>query len=217
MSGPDHERRVLDQIIPNLVADGYSVFVRPPRQMLPPFMRGYAPDAIALGAPKNLAIEVVREGGGRKPIADGVHRRFAESPDWELRVYAVSPAGDYTVVAAASREAIDAAIARIENLTAVGHREAALLLGWATLEAIVRNAIPGKLEHPQSSNQLVEIAATEGVVTPDEADRLRSLVILRNQIAHGALETRIEQEDIAAFVAILKLVMQENAAAAASH
>ena len=92
-------RQIIEQLTPQLEADGYTVYLEPPRQLLPAFMRGYIPDAIALRAKgfeqfkKNLAIEVKVEGLSTKTRIEELERRFADAGDWELRVYYARPAG----------------------------------------------------------------------------------------------------------------------------
>ncbi|HJQ59215.1 MAG TPA: hypothetical protein VJ890_20075, partial [Vineibacter sp.] len=53
MNSIAQEAQVLESIVPKLEADGYSVYLHPSPDLLPPFMKNYVPDAIALGRPKN--------------------------------------------------------------------------------------------------------------------------------------------------------------------
>ena len=50
MNAVEETRQIIDQLTPQLEADGYPVYLEPPRQLLPAFMAGYIPDAIALRA-----------------------------------------------------------------------------------------------------------------------------------------------------------------------
>jgi hypothetical protein len=213
MSAPDREQRVLDLITSRLTAEGYDVFTQPARGLLPPFMRDYQPDAIALGRPRNIAIEVARDDATR-PKAAALSERFAQSPDWELRIVYAPEGSDDRPVPGATRDEIPAALARIETLLAADQPEAALLLGWSVLEAVGRLFLPGDVSRPQPAGQLLERMALEGVVTPDEADRLRQLATLRNQVAHGALRVRVPREAVADLVAILRTVLAESEAPA---
>ena len=51
----------IQQLVPELQAEGYEVFLQPSQAQLPPFLKNYSPDAIALSRDKNLAIEVIRK------------------------------------------------------------------------------------------------------------------------------------------------------------
>lgn len=80
----------------------------------------------------------------------------------------------------------------------------ALLMSWATLEALGRTLLPERLVRPQTPGRLVEVLATDGYVTPSEADRLRELARVRNRLIHGGLQVKIASKDIKAFRGILK-------------
>ena len=58
MTAMNAERRLLGLIRPEYEAKGYSFFEYPHRDVLPAFLREHQLDAIALGAPRNVAIEV---------------------------------------------------------------------------------------------------------------------------------------------------------------
>jgi hypothetical protein len=67
------ERDFLQTLVPGYEAEGFSVFLHPAREMLPPFMRGYQPDAIAVKDDEKIAIEIKRDG----PSARSSTRRCA--------------------------------------------------------------------------------------------------------------------------------------------
>lgn len=215
MSATDREQRVLDLITARLKAEGYDVFTQPARGLLPPFMRDYQPDAIALGRPKNIAIEVARDETAARPKASALSERFAKNSDWELRIVYAPEDSDDRAVPGVSRDEIPGALARVETLLTADQPEAALLLGWSALEAIGRLVLPGDVSRPQPAGQLLERMALEGVITPDEADRLRQLATLRNQVAHGALRVCVPREAVAELIEILRTVLAEIEAPAA--
>jgi uncharacterized protein YutE (UPF0331/DUF86 family) len=67
----------------------------------------------------------------------------------------------------------------------------ALLPAWAALEAAARVLVPDQLARPQPSSRLLELLASEGYVTPEEADALREISHLRNRAAHGDLTVTV--------------------------
>ena len=222
MTVAEDTRQIIEQLTPQLEADGYTVYLEPPRQLLPAFMRGYIPDAIALRSKgfeqfrKNLAIEVKVEGPSAKTGVEELERRFADAGDWELRVYYARPAGRTGSIPPMPREAIDGALSSIEALVATGQLQAALLLCWATFEALGRALTPEKFERPQSPGRLVEALANDGLVTPSEADALRGLSKVRNQLIHGALDQQIRGQDLSEFVEILTTLRESMNSAASS-
>jgi len=51
MNAFERSRQLIEQLIPRLEAEGYTVYLHPLPEFLPTFMKDYIPDAIALGPP----------------------------------------------------------------------------------------------------------------------------------------------------------------------
>jgi nucleotide-binding universal stress UspA family protein len=200
----DEVRQVLDQVVPQLQEKGYTVYLEPSRDLVPSFLEGYRPDAIALRADKNLAIEVLVEGSAAKSREERLKQRFKDRSDWELRVYYVRPIERRSGLPVMTREAIDASLTSIEKLVASGPELAALVVGWATFEALGRALSPDKFARAQSPARLIEVLASDGSVTPSEADFLRTLANLRNRTVHGIVDQKVDRADLVKFLTILK-------------
>jgi uncharacterized protein YutE (UPF0331/DUF86 family) len=204
----EQSRQVLRQLVPQLEAEGYTVYLEPSRQLLPSFMDGYIPDAIALKPNKNLAIEVIVEGPSSRVKEDRVKRRFDSAKDWELRVYYVRPTDRRDALQAMTKETIDSSIESVGSLISDGKMLAALLIAWATFEALGRTLSPEKFAQPQSPSRLVEVLATDGFITPSEADVLRVIADVRNRSIHGNLDQNIDLNQLSKFVEILKTLSE---------
>ena len=209
MNVSDVEAQILETIIPDLEAAGYTVYRRPPRFMLPPFMKDYSPGAIALGSPKNLVIEIIVNDRATKPGKENIAKMIKGSKDWELRLYYAPAAGSADLPKVASPEAIDRSINSVLSLNSGGQHQAALLMAWATFEAMGRALSPDKFTRPQTPGRLIEVLANGGEVTPAEADFLRRLANARNQLIHGNLDVPASAPEIEKFVGILRLLNQE--------
>lgn len=207
MSLETQEAAVLDSIVPQLEAEGFEVFAHPSAHIVPPFMRGYSPDAIALRKDRKLAIEVLREGPTAARKLDKVRALLSGHQDWELRVYWVSRSNVVKPIELASRRSIVAAIDTIEALIADGRAAPALLMAWSTFEALGRALLPDKLDRPQPPARLVEGLAFEGHITPNEADHMRRMAELRNQLAHGGLQVKVGAKDLKRFLAVLRTLL----------
>jgi uncharacterized protein YutE (UPF0331/DUF86 family) len=199
----NREAQVLERITPELEAEGYSVYVRPSVQLLPAFLQNYSPDAIALGRPKNLAIEIVSENPHSKGKIERIKKQFEGVNDWELRVYYVRPTDD-TGVEVPTREATAETLRIAETLLQRGEVKPALLMAWAALEALGRSLLPQHFSRPQTPGRLVEVLASEGYVKPTQADVLRRLVAPRNTLIHGGLGVEINSAELTEFLAIEK-------------
>ena len=198
------ERLLLVGILRDLEAADYEVHTESLADHLPSFVGEYLPDAIALGKPRNLAIEVKLEGTPAKSESTEMRRRFEEDPDWDLRVYYARPKPVGAPVEPVPVASIDISIREVEELSEKGHRQLALLRAWATLEALGRVLLPGKFARAQTPGRLVEVLAFEGNVTPTEADLLRNLATNRNRFIHGSLDVEVDPSDLARFAETLK-------------
>lgn len=197
------EMDLLRAVVPELEAEGYQVFLQPSGSFWPAFLQEIRPDAIALSEKKNLAIEIARDTSEARQHLQQLSSQIRGQPKWELRVFWVSPTASratFTVQPLANlRERIEEA----KKLLAEGHRGSALLIGWATFEAICRALMPGSFKFPQTPARLVEVISSEGYVTPDEADRIRFLAQVRNGFIHGNLDIPMDTEEIAFFIELL--------------
>jgi uncharacterized protein YutE (UPF0331/DUF86 family) len=200
----DLKREVLEQVVPQLEAEGYTVYLEPTRQLLPSFMTGYVPDAIAFRSDKKLAIEVLVEGDRSATKEPGLKQRFEGEKDWELRVLYARPTSPRNELPVMDDQAIDASIASAESLISTKQLGAALLIAWATFEALGRALSPKEFARPQTPLRLVEVLAADGSLTPPEADLLRGLATTRNQFIHGGLDKRVDLAELQKFIDILK-------------
>lgn len=197
-------RLLLVGILRDLEAADYEVHTEFLADHLPRFAGEYRPDAIALGKPKNLAIEVNLEGMSAKSVPDEIRRRFDEDSDWDLRVYYARPKRAAEPMEPVPLSSIDASIREVEELSGKGLEQLALLRAWATLEALGRKLLPGKFERAQTPGRLVEVLAFEGNLTPTEADLARNLLTDRNRFIHGSLDVEVDPSDLARFAETLK-------------
>jgi hypothetical protein len=211
-TGSNREAAVLQILLPRLEAEGYEVFIQPSPKLLPPFMQGYRPDAIAVKPGRNLAIEI-QTGGKERGDATSLERAralFYGHEDWEFRVlYAPSEGSDADLSPGPqSKAAIAAALDRLPSLYDQGGAVAALLTGWSAFEAAARHLMPEDFERPQPPSLMLETLASRGAVTPDEADLLRRLGRLRNQAAHGKLDIVMTESELEQLVAVTHLLLE---------
>ena len=197
------ERYVLESLVPRYVAEGFDVFVHPSPSILPPFMQNDRPDAIAISPNRKITIELVRPSRSTDTKTKRLQQAIAQHQDWELRLFHAVP-HTAEAIEVASRSSIARAIDRVVELKAAGQNGPALIMAWATLEAIARALLPEKFERPQIPGRLVEVLAHEGYITPQEADTLRPAISLRNEVVHGGLDSAVEAKLLDAFVDVLR-------------
>jgi REase_AHJR-like len=198
------EAEVIESLLPKYQAEGYDVYINPSPSILPPFMQTYRPDAIALKKDRKIAIEVV---GTASPSTQKITRLqslFEGQNDWELRVFYAAPAASTKLLEVASSRAINDSIQSVIDLKSAGHLAPALLMAWATFEAVGRALLPDQFRRPQTPARLVEVLGAEGYITPEEADILRTASSIRNAVVHGQLDAIIDQKTVDDLVAILQ-------------
>ena len=204
------ERAVLQAVIPRLEAEGFEVFLHPTGRLLPPFMAGYQPDAIALKPGRQIAIEVTT-GGDEQPNGrplQQVQEIFASQSDWEFQVLYAPPASSDPDLTPEAKETIATILRRLPSLYEQGGAVAALLTGWSAFEAAARRLMPDDFERPQSPSPMLERLAFSGAVTPDEAAILRELGKLRNKAAHGKLDVTITPTQLEQLIAVTQVLLE---------
>jgi hypothetical protein len=203
------ETEILQQETQELISEGYDVYVHPRRPLVPSFLAGFVPDAIALRQDKNLVIEVSRKSPQAAKKLESLAALLQGRDKWELRVFWVSPDREQKTLGVQDREAIRARIAEVGAVAAAGHPEAAMLVAWGAFEALARAVLTREFERPQTPGRIVQVLAREGYVTPSEADRLRALAAKRNGLIHGELQTQVSAEEMRDFAAILETILHQ--------
>jgi uncharacterized protein YutE (UPF0331/DUF86 family) len=202
------EAEVIESLLPRYQAEGFDVYVNPSPSILPPFMKAYRPDAIALKKDKKIAIEVVGSTPRSEEKIRTLQSLFADHQDWELRVFYASPVASSKLLEVASIPSINESIQRVIDLKETGHLLPALVMAWATFEAVGRALLPEEFRRPQTPARLVEVLGSEGYITPEEADILRAASTIRNAIVHGQLNSAVDPKVLEGFVAILKTLVK---------
>lgn len=207
LSGYELERVILDTMVPELEANGYRVVVQPPRHTLPTFLQGYRPDMVAYKGTRNLVFEIIAQTSASKSKERVLRERFADHPDWELRLVYAPPANSAADIPAVSKKTVAEHLDRLNASVDAMGLSAALLTGWAVFEAAARALLPSSLIRPQPSARLIETLASEGYVTPDEADMLRRVSRTRNEVAHGRLDLVPSRDDVALLIAVTRSIL----------
>lgn len=201
------EQAVFQTLLPQLEAEGFHVFVHPSKTMLPPFMKVYRPDAIAYKGDRKLAIEVVGDTPGLDLKAQRLVELFTSHPEWELRFVHASPRQRENAIPVTSKENIEASLQQIESSLDIMGSSAALLYGWAVFEAAARSLTQEALDKGRASSSLLEKIASEGYITPDEADALRRTNRIRNEIAHGRLDLKPDLSEVKSLLRVTRTLL----------
>jgi len=198
---------ILQMLLPSLEAEGFRVFMHPAPSFLPPFMQGYQPDAIVTKGEKKIAIEVTSGSRETGPRLKDLQKMFASHADWELRIIYVPTQQTDQAIPVSPQAVIAENLDRLLTVHDQAGPIPALLTGWSVFEAAARSLTPQALERPQTTGRLLEILASDGAITPDEADELRRIARLRNEAAHGRLDVVVTREQIETLASVIRTLL----------
>jgi len=196
------EKVTLERLRKNFEVKGYQFIEKPTGDQVPDFLRGYIPDALALGPNENIVIEVKRRRARASDITLAhLAQRVSAQDGWRfIVIYPGEDAGDAVKLKRAGRTEIDQALNDARSLEASGFHRHAFVAIWSILEALARRLhLEGKtsLFGPLSPIQVVQRLAMDGYVGSEDAKRLQRLISLRNLAVHGDLNVDVSSEDIA--------------------
>lgn len=191
------ERQMLDALEPRLTKDGYRLVRHPEARDLPPFLRNVAPDAVAVGRPPNLVIEVLANSGAARGSAESERvarlRSLLEGhPDWRLEV--VYARSSNPIPMPAGPDEIRRRSKDVRKLSAA-EPAGALLLAWSLFEAAVRRARPEDAALALTPGATIELVLSLGLLESSRAAALRKYGHSRNAIAHGDLSAELTTQD----------------------
>jgi hypothetical protein len=188
------ERAVLDELEPSWRKRGYTLIRQPSQDQLPGFLKGFRPDAIAVGAKPGLVIEVVQtQSGSSETKIRQLRGLFKDNSDWRLEVVYLSQDG--VPLKTVTSDDIQETLEKV-RLVAESEPRAALLMSWATLEAIARKLEPELASRSLSPRSLVDVLVSNGHLPQSETAKLRRLGDARNALAHGQINNSPKSADI---------------------
>jgi hypothetical protein len=198
---------------------GYQFFIEPLPQMLPAFLGGLRPDAIALKPGENHVVEVkLGHRAGEERRLETLAKLVSGQPGWQMKLfYEGERPEDGLRFTLPTQPQIEAEITEAEQLAAAGHHKAALLLAWSVLEAIARTraAHEGPIsQRPFSPAQTIQSLEMAGIIDRMTGDDLRAKAQLRNLAAHGDLGAKVDADAVGG---LLRLLRRLSAAVNADH
>ena len=158
------EREALDALEPRLISDGYQLIRDPRPEQLPTFLKGFRPDAIAIGRKPYLLIEVISRGSTDAVVAakqTQLRSLVAQNADWALEIVSAGSGSQLPTVHILPT--IRARFEEIRSLAAVDHR-AALVMTLGVLEAVARMAMPDRAARSLMPSTTIEVLTTLGYI-----------------------------------------------------
>lgn len=184
------ERRIRE-IAKDYETKGYSVVIYPGQNQLPKFLKGFEPDIIATKEDENVLIEVKTRNDRSELIQfESLAREIDKRTNWRFEVVFTNPRvkafkneNNQTL----SEYAVDNRITEIDKLVGIGSYEAAFLLSWATLEAVLRQRLLEEnsetVKKPTLS--IIKTMYSLGLLNQHDYRKLQEANNYRNSLIHG--------------------------------
>jgi REase_AHJR-like len=198
-SAHDAYARKLQELAADYRAQGYDVRIEPGPEDVPPFLMGVRPDLIARGPHDSVVVEVKV---GTTTAASERFRELADKirqqPGWRFSLVVIDPRSDEVAPSAdplLNRDAIATRLETANELRRAGSKEAAFLLMWTSIEALLRQIATREdlpLERMPSSALLKELFSL-GLLSRDELDVAQRAFAVRNALVHGFEATGLDQ------------------------
>ena len=190
------ERESLRKIAAQYRALGYEVVEEPGAADVPAFLGDYRPDLVARSATDNVVVEVKHgnqfaHGERLRPIAE----LFVGRPGWRFSLVVVRdeevPDVRVSLTPVLTIDDVRDRTRRAEALSASPNRDAAFLLLWTSLEALLRRiAERGNLPLATSSTSvLIRELYSAGELELAQYERAMKAIRTRNALVHGLAAT----------------------------
>jgi hypothetical protein len=197
--GHEIERQKLQEIAAEYEAHGYEVLVEPGPEKLPEFLAGFRPDLVARGPNESVVIEVKV---GTTTAASERFRELAETiqrqPGWRFSLVVIDPRSDEVTPPTQQlldRKEIADRLGRANELLKTGATDAAFLLTWGSVEALLRHIATREglpLERVPSSSLMKELFSL-GILSRSELDVAQCAFSIRNVLVHGFETTGLDE------------------------
>jgi uncharacterized protein YutE (UPF0331/DUF86 family) len=108
-----------------------------------------------------------------------------------------------------SRGEIEKSLQAVRELARENRTLPALIMAWATLEAVGRAMLPSKFPKAQTPGRLVDVLAAHGQLSPSEAEHLRRMAQIRNRLVHGAFQVAVPKSDLDYSLGLISRMLKE--------
>ncbi len=187
---------------------GYDVLIEPQGDQLPDFLQTFRPDLIAHKGDEHIVVEVrVRGQVSDFPQVNELAKVVRNEADWKFELFLLGPENSFFVNRASlfTVEEICLKIKEVAFLVENGHLEAAFLIGWSLVEAILRSlavkeGIEGETATP---DYLLKQMTFEGIIARETYHDLKHAQQMRNAIAHGFKSSQLTVETVQELIGLI--------------
>ena len=178
---------------------GYDVLIEPQGNQLPDFLQAFRPDLIVHKGDEHIVVEVRTRGQVSDfPQVNELAKVVRNEVGWKFQLFLLGPENSFFVNGASlfTVEEIRLKIKEVAFFVENGHLEAAFLMGWSLVEAILRvlavkEGMEGETATP---DYLLKQMTFEGIIARETYHDLKRAQKTRNAIAHGFKSSQLTIE-----------------------
>ena len=195
---------------------GYDVLIAPQGNQLPDFLQTFRPDLIAHKGAEHIVVEVRMRGRvSDLPQVNELAKVVRNEADWKFELFLLGPENSF-FVNGASLFTVEEIRAKIKKEVALfvenGHLEAAFLMGWSLVEAILRvlavkEGIEGETATP---DYLLKQMTFEGIIARETYHDLKRAQKTRDAIAHGFKSSQLTVETVQELIDLIDGVLLQE-------
>lgn len=180
---------------------GYDVLIEPQGDQLPDFLQTFRPDLIAHKGDEHIVVEVrVRGQVSDFPQVNELAKVVRNEAGWKFELFLLGPENSFFVNGASlfTVEEIRSKRKEVALFVENGHLEAAFLMGWSLVEAILRilavkEGIEGETAMP---DYLLKQMTFEGIIARETYHDLKHAQKTQDAIARGFKSSQLTVETV---------------------
>ena len=180
---------------------GYDVLIEPQGDQLPDFLQAFRPDLIVHKGDEHIVVEVRTRGQVSDfPQVNELAKVVRNEVGWKFQLFLLGPENSFFVNGASlfTVEEIRLKIKEVAFFVENGHLEAAFLMGWSLVEAILRvlavkEGMEGETATP---DYLLKQMTFEGIIARETYHDLKHAQKTRDAIAHGFKSSQLTAETV---------------------
>ncbi len=201
LTARESERMRVEEIAQTYRDKGYDVLIEPQGDQLPDFLQAFRPDLIVHKGDEHIVVEVRTRGQVSDfPQVNELAKAVKNEADWRFQLVLLGPENSLSVAGASpfTIEEIRLKIKEVAFLVENGHLEAAFLIGWSLVEAILRvlavkEGIEGETATP---DYLLKQMTFEGIIARETYHDLKRAQKTRDALAHGFKSSQLTVETV---------------------
>jgi len=186
------EQQRLDEVAHEYREQGYDVIIAPSQNQLPDFLALFRLDMVAQNDSETVIVEVrTQESLTKSPELDAIAQAIEGKAGWRFELVVTNPkdrklklGSDASLL---ERTDITYRLQEVRQLSEQEHGEAALLLAWTVVEALLRKLAQEEniLLQQNSLMYVVKSLFSQGLLDKEQYQTLQEGMEARNTIVHG--------------------------------